>query len=121
MYYQGCPVRILHKDLCTYMSYGGLFSEAKKLYARNRHKDFVRRAAKFRVDSYSSFLVNLLEALRPPLLCVMQNIGHRTISPLKRDPRRTLDQYWMQNPNRTPLIHIFILLHNLRAYTFEHY
>jgi hypothetical protein len=33
-------------------------------------------------------------ALRPPLLRVMQNIGHCTISPLKRDPCRTQDQYY---------------------------
>ena len=84
------------------MSGRGLFSETKKLFARNRHMDVVRRAAKFRADSHPSFLVSSLEALRPPLLRVVQKTGHCTISPLKRDPCRTWDQYY-------------------RAYTIEHY
>jgi hypothetical protein len=49
--------------ILLFMSSGGLFSEAKELFAWNRHKDVVRRAAKFRVDRYSSFVANLLEAL----------------------------------------------------------
>jgi len=41
------------------MSYGDLFSEAKTLYARNLHKDVVRRAANFRVDNWYYSLVYL--------------------------------------------------------------
>jgi hypothetical protein len=48
----------------------------------NWHIDVVRRAAKYRVDRYLSFVDSLLDALRPPLLRVMQNIGHCTSSPL---------------------------------------
>ena len=44
------------------------FSERKKLSARKLGKDVVRRSAKFRVDNHTSLVVNLDEALRPPLL-----------------------------------------------------
>jgi hypothetical protein len=49
-----------------------------------QHKDVVRRAADIRVVSRSSFVDSLLEALRPPLLRVMQNVGHCILSPLKK-------------------------------------
>jgi hypothetical protein len=39
-----------------------------------------------------------VEGLRPPLLRVMQNIGYRTISHLKRDPRRTHTKMTMRCP-----------------------
>ena len=65
MYPKGRPVRILQKDLSEGMSHGGLFSWAKKLYARNQHKDVVSRAANFRVDSRSSFLENLAGSPQP--------------------------------------------------------
>jgi hypothetical protein len=42
------------------------------------------RAASIRVDSCPSLVVNLDEALRPPLLRVMQNTGHCILSPLKK-------------------------------------
>jgi hypothetical protein len=57
------------------------FQRRKKLSASNRPKDAVRRAASIRVDSYPSLVVNLDEALRPPLLRVMQNTGHCILSP----------------------------------------
>jgi hypothetical protein len=60
------------------------FSKRKKLSAGNWRMDVVRRAARFRVDSHTSLVVNLDEALRPPLLRVMQNIGHWILSPLKK-------------------------------------
>ncbi len=76
---------------------GLFFSERKKLSASNWHKDVVRRAARFRVDSYPSLVVNLdeapfdrltalsnVEGLRPPLLRVMQNVWHCILSPLKK-------------------------------------
>jgi hypothetical protein len=44
-------------------------------------KDIVRRAANIRVDSRSSVVVSLLEALRPPLLRMMQNTEHCILSP----------------------------------------
>jgi hypothetical protein len=57
----------------------------------NRHKDVVTasgifdtRAASIRVDSYPSLVVNLDEALRPPLLRVMRDTGHCILSPLKK-------------------------------------
>jgi hypothetical protein len=50
----------------------------------NQRKDFVRRAANIRVDSRSSFVDSLLEALRPPLLRDMQNTRQCILSPLKK-------------------------------------
>jgi hypothetical protein len=49
-----------------------------------QHKDVVRRATDIRVASRSFFVDSLLEALRPPLLRVMQNVGHCILSPLKK-------------------------------------
>jgi hypothetical protein len=49
-----------------------------------QRKDVVRRAADIWVASGSSFVDSLLEALRPPLLQVMQNVGHCILSPLKK-------------------------------------
>jgi hypothetical protein len=65
------------------------FKRRKKIFAVNRRKAVVRRAAKFRVDSYHSLMVNLDEALRPPLLRVMQDTGHCILSLFKKSPRRT--------------------------------
>jgi hypothetical protein len=50
----------------------------------NWPKDVVRRAANIQEDSCSSFVDSLLEALRPPLLRNMQDIGHCILSPLKK-------------------------------------
>jgi hypothetical protein len=49
-----------------------------------QHKDVVRRAANISVVSGSSFVDSLLEAIRPPLLRVMQNFRHCILSPLKK-------------------------------------
>jgi hypothetical protein len=51
----------------------------------NLPKDVVRRAASIRVDSYPSLVVNLDEALRPPLLRVMRDTGHCILSTLKKN------------------------------------
>jgi len=75
---------ILTIVISVYVLEGPFFSERKKLSASNRPKDVVRRAAKFRVDSYSSFVDSPLEALRPPLLRDMQSIPHRTIFALEK-------------------------------------
>jgi hypothetical protein len=50
----------------------------------NWPKDVVRRAANIQEDSRSSFVDSLLEALRPPLLRNMQDIGHCILSPMKK-------------------------------------
>jgi hypothetical protein len=77
-------------------SYGGLFSEAKKLYARNQHKDavtasgiFDRRAAKFQVDNYSSFLVNL--AGSPPPAFAMSYAKYRALNDFASEKRSPWD------------------------------
>jgi hypothetical protein len=46
-----CPIGILHEKFSVCMSRGDLFSGAKILPARNQHKDVVRRAGNFRIDS----------------------------------------------------------------------
>jgi hypothetical protein len=56
--------------------------------------------------------LNNVEGLRPPLLRVMQNIGHCMISPLKRDPCRTWSKYYMQNSKRKSIIKMIIKRYN---------
>jgi hypothetical protein len=71
------------------MSHGDLFSEAKTLCARNQHKDVVRRAANFRVTSYSSFLVYL--AGSPPPAFATSYAKYRALYDFASEKRYSYD------------------------------
>jgi hypothetical protein len=71
------------------MSHGDLFSEAKKLFARNRHKDVVRRAAKFQVDNYFSFLDNLVGS--PPPAFATSYAKYRALDDFASEKRSPWD------------------------------
>ena len=87
---------------------GPFFSERKKLSASNWPKDVVRRAANIEVDSRSSFVDSPLDALRPPLLRVMQDTGHCILSPPKK--KVSAGQYVNSNRQNAQFIKSFTII-----------